>query len=189
MTDFSYKREYQKKGNYEAAIGTFAVGLIFLFVAILSLFMRYFNFDFIGLSGWGIFMFIPAFFILLGGFEQLYTNYKYKRSIKAAIAERNYQGTHKLENIALEIGIKPSDVLRVLLDLRESGEIRYKFNPETGEIMLGEKVQYEPVKEFQAEPEKVVEKVTSGEKNYCPYCGYQLRPEANFCENCGSKIQ
>jgi len=189
MTGYSYKREYQKKGKYEAAIGTFATGLVFLFVAILSLIFIALDIDFIALSAWGYWLFIPAFFIILGGFEQLYTNYKYKRSIKAAIAERNYQGTHKLENIALEVGIKPSDVLRVLLDLRESGEIRYKFNPETGEIMLGEKVEYEPVKQFQEEPEKVVEKVTSGEKNYCPYCGHQLRPEANFCENCGSKIQ
>lgn len=183
------KREYEKKGNYEAAIGIFATGIVFLFVAILSLVFMTIEVDFIGLRYWGYWLFIPAFFIFIGGFEQLYTNYKYKKSIKAAIAERNYQGTHKLENIALEVGIKPSDVLRVLLDLREQGEIRYKFNPETGEIVLGEKVEYEPAEEFKAKPEKPVEKVTSGERNYCPYCGHQLRSGANFCENCGSKIQ
>jgi len=188
MSDTSYKREYQKQ-KYEAAIGTFATGIVFLFVAILSLVFIALNIDFIGLSSWGYWLFIPAFFIFIGGFDQLYTNYKYKKAVKAAIAERNYQGTHKLENIALEVGIKPSDVLRVLLDLRQKGEIRYKFNPATGEIVLGEKVEYEPAEGFQAKPEKPVEEVRSGEKNYCPYCGHQLRPNANFCENCGSKIQ
>jgi hypothetical protein len=187
MTDSSYKREY-KEGKYEAAIGTFGCGLVFLFVAILSLVFLAIDVDFIGLSGWGYWLFIPAFFIILGGFEQLYTNYKYKKSVKVAIAERNYQGTHKLENIALEVGIKPSDVLRVLLDLRESGEIRYKFNPETGEIILGEKMEYEPVEKAKSESAEV-ERVASGERNYCPYCGHQLRAEAKFCENCGSKIQ
>ena len=118
MSDTSYER-YYSKGKYEAAIGALAVACVFLFVAIGSLFLDHFDIDFIGLEGWGIYMFIPAFFVFLGGFEQIYTNYKYKRAIKAAIAERNYQGTLKLENLALEVGIKPSDVPRVLLDLRE----------------------------------------------------------------------
>ncbi|MBD3193891.1 MAG: zinc-ribbon domain-containing protein [Candidatus Lokiarchaeota archaeon] len=183
----SYDR-YYKKGQYEAAIGTFAVAIVFVFVAILSLVFIALDIDFISLKTWGFWLFIPAFFIFIGGFEQLYTNYKYKRSIKAAIAERNYQGTHKLENIALETGIKPSDVLRVMLDLRQKGEIRYKFDPETGEINLGQKVEYEPVEDF-TPPKKVDKPLKSSEKNFCVYCGHQLRPGAAFCENCGSKIE
>ncbi len=187
MKDLSYNR-YYSKGKYEAAIGTFAVACVFLFVAICSLVLLQFDIDFIGLKSWGFYMFIPAFFIFLGGFEQIYTNIKYKKAIKAAIAERNYQGTLKLENLALEVGIKPSDVLRVLLDLRVNEKIRYKFNPETGEIMLGEKVEYEKAEEYTPPPKKIDKPIASEGKKFCPYCGHNLVEKASFCENCGSKI-
>jgi hypothetical protein len=193
MTEKNYDRHYRDE-KYESAIGAFGVGLVFLFVAILSIILRTFNTDFIGISAWGIWMFIPAFFIILGGFSQLYTNYKYKKDVKSALADRNYQGTHKLENLALEVGIKPSDLLQILIDLRQKGEIRYKFNPDSGEIVLGQGVQYQPSPEFK--PEKVPKKEeepaaaqqVSAKKNFCPYCGHQIRKGAKFCENCGSEL-
>ncbi|MBY8981631.1 MAG: zinc ribbon domain-containing protein [Candidatus Lokiarchaeota archaeon] len=187
MSEKSYNR-YYSKGKYEAAIGIFGTGLVFLFVAIGSLVLRYLEIEFIGLADWGYFLFIPAFFIILGGFGQLYTNYNYKKSIMVTIADRNYEGTHKLENLALEIGIKPSDVLRVLLDLRAKGKVRYKFNPETGEIVLGEKIQYDKAEEYIPPPKKIDKPIVSSGKSFCPYCGHHLIKEAKFCENCGSKI-
>ncbi len=191
-----YDRHYRKE-KYESAIGGFGCGLVFLFVAILSLVLRALpsKFNLIGLSGWGFWLFIPAFFIILGGFSQVYTNYKYKKDVRRALADRNYQGTHKLENLALEVGIKPSDLLQILLDLRDKGEVRYKFNPDTGEIELGQKVRYQPVPEFepQKHPKKEEEKpptrqVGGTKKSFCPYCGHQVREGSNFCENCGSEI-
>lgn len=195
MSNKSYDRHYRKE-KYESAIGAFGIGLVFLFVAILSLLFLALDINFIGLSGWGYWMFIPAFFIILGGFSQLYTNYKYKKDVRSALADRNYQGTHKLENLALEVGIKPSDLLQILIDLRQSGELRYKFNPESGEIVLGQQIQYQPspefkpqkqVKEVEEEPAAPTRKVSS-KKNFCPYCGHQIREEAKFCENCGSEL-
>ncbi|MEJ2252201.1 MAG: zinc ribbon domain-containing protein [Candidatus Lokiarchaeota archaeon] len=133
-------------------------------------------------------MFIPAFFIFIGGFEQLYTNYKYKRAIMNAVNGRGNQGTYKLENIALEVGIKPKDVLRVLADLRDRGKIQYKFNPDTGEIELGQSIRYVKAEEYQETPKQKVNPVTGEERNFCPYCGQKLETKANFCPNCGSKI-
>ncbi len=191
-----YERHY-KKEKYESSMGAFGVGLVFLFVAIISLVFIALDIEFMGLRAWGYWLFIPAFFIILGGFSQLYTNYQYKKAVKAAIAERNYQGTHKLENLALEVGIKPSDILQILLKLREKGEIRYKFNPSTGEIVLGQQVKYEPVEEFKRIPQPIKreekekpkeEVIVSGKKIYCPYCGHNIREGANFCENCGSQL-
>lgn len=190
-----YERHYRKE-RYESSLGAFGVGMVFLFVAILSLVFLALDIGFMGLRTWGYWLFIPAFFIILGGFSQLYTNHQYKKAVKAAIAERNYQGTHKLENLALEVGIKPSDILQILLRLRDKGEIRYKFNPETGEIMLGQQVKYEPVEEYKQipqpvkrkEPEKVQEIIKSSKKNFCPYCGQSVREGANFCESCGSQL-
>lgn len=195
MTEKSYDRHYRKE-KYESAIGAFGLGLVFLFVAIISLLFNTLKIDFIGLRAWGYWMFIPAFFIILGGFSQLYTNYKYKKDVKSALADRNYQGTHKLENLALEVGIKPSDLLQILIDLRQSGEIRYKFNPDSGEIVLGQRIQYQPSPEFkpeklpkkEEEEEPAVARQVSTKKNFCPYCGHQIREGAKFCENCGSEL-
>jgi len=188
MSDDRYKNRYYTKKKYEAAIETLAVGLVFLFVAILSLFFRAFNFDFIGLSFWGIFLFIPAFFIMLGGVQQYYTNNKFQKSIKVALLDRGNQGTHKLEDIALEVGIKPKDVLQVLIDLRQKGIVSYRFNSDTGEIILGEKVAYVKSEDYVVPPKKLEEPLETKGKTYCVYCGYQLPKEGNFCENCGSKI-
>lgn len=190
MSDEKYKNRYYSKKKYEAAIETLGVGLVFLFVAVLSLFFRWFNVDFIGLSYWGYWLFIPAFFIILGGFQQYYTNNKFQKSIKVAILDRGNQGTHKLEDISLEVGIKPKDVLQVLIDLRQKGIVSYRFNSDTGEIILGEKVAYVKSEEYVVPPKKLAEPLETKGKAFCVYCGHSLEreKEGNFCENCGSKI-
>jgi len=188
MSDDKYKNRYYSKKKYEAAIETLGVGLVFLFVAILSLFFIAFNIDFIGLKSWGYWLFIPAFFIILGGFSQYYTNMKFQKAIKVAMFDRGNQGTHKLEDIALEVGIKPKDVLQVLIDLRHKGVVSYRFNSDTGEIILGEKVTYVKSEAYVVPPKKLEEPLETKGKAYCVYCGHQLPKEGNFCENCGSKI-
>ncbi len=188
MSDDRYKNRYYTKKKYEAAIETLAVGLVFLFVAILSLFFLAFDLNFIGLKSWGYWLFIPAFFIILGGFSQYYTNMKFQKSIKVALLDRGNQGTHKLEDIALEVGIKPKDVLQVLIDLRQKGVVSYRFNSDTGEIILGEKVTYVKSEAYVVPPKKLEKPLETKGKEYCVYCGHQLPKEGNFCENCGSKI-
>ena len=151
-----YKQRFYYKESYETSIGTFATAIVFLFVAILSLFFRTYNIFFIGLAEWGYWLFIPAFFIFIGGFQQLYRNMKYKQVVKNAVAQRNYQGMHKLEHIALEIGMKPKDILRVLVDLRNKGIIKYSFDADSGQINLGQPITYSPATEYVA-PEKNLE--------------------------------
>ncbi|MFX1339329.1 MAG: hypothetical protein ACFFDK_12025, partial [Promethearchaeota archaeon] len=74
MRNEKYKDRYYSKEKYKAVKGSFICVLVFLFVAILSLiFIRVGN-TFLGLRFWGFWLFIPAFFILLGAFLQLYTN-------------------------------------------------------------------------------------------------------------------
>ena len=188
MSSDNYRNRYYSKKKYEAAIETMGVGFVFLFVAILSLFFLAFNVDFIGLKSWGYWLFIPAFFIILGGVQQYYTNNKFQKAVRVAILDRANQGTHKLEDIALEVGIKPRDVLKVLIDLRQKGAISYRFNSETGEIILGEKIAYVKSEKYVIPPKKLLEPLESKGKGYCVYCGHMLPSEGNFCENCGSKI-
>ncbi|MHA2281780.1 MAG: zinc ribbon domain-containing protein [Promethearchaeota archaeon] len=191
MTDDKYKNRYYYKEDYTPAIGTFATGIVFLFVAILSLFFKTFNIRFIGLADWGFWLFIPAFFIFIGGFTQLYRNYKYQQVVKNALIQRNFTGTYKLEHIALEIGMRPKDILRVLQDLRRKGVAKYSFNSETGQIILGQTITYSQATEYVAPAKKLEEPLPKEElegKNYCVYCGHKIEVAGTFCPNCGSKL-
>jgi uncharacterized membrane protein len=189
MTEEKYKERYYQKQKYEAAIGSFAVATVFIFVGILALIFLRFGIGFIGLQYWGYYMFIPAFFILLGAFNQVYTNSKYKKAVLRAITDRQNQGTYKLEHIALEVGIKPKNLLRVLADLRQKGKIMYRFNADTGEIELGQTIQYVRSEEYISPAKKLQTPVIVSEpKNFCVYCGYAIDRAAKFCPSCGSKL-
>ncbi|MEE9378436.1 MAG: zinc ribbon domain-containing protein [Candidatus Lokiarchaeia archaeon] len=183
-----YRNRYVYKETYETAIGTLATAIVFLFVAILSLFFRSFEITFIGLAQWGYWLFIPAFFIFLGGFSQLYRNYKYKQVVKSAVAQRNFQGTYKLEHIALEIGMKPKILLNVLLDLRSKGIIKYSFDAETGKIILGQPITYQPASEYVPPAKKLESPLPTEGKKFCVYCGHKIEAGGNFCPNCGSNL-
>ncbi len=188
MTDDKYKHRYYYKEDYTSAIGTFATGIVFLFVAILSLFFRTYNVEFIGLASWGYWLFIPAFFIFIGGFTQIYRNYKYQQVVKSALIQRNFTGTHKLEHIALEIGMRPKDILRVLQDLRRKGIAKYSFNSESGEIILGQVITYSQANEYVPPAKKLANPLPSEGKHYCVYCGHKIEISGGFCPNCGSKL-
>jgi hypothetical protein len=188
MTEEKYKERYYQKEKYKATIGSFVTGFIFIFVGILALIFFRFGIGFIGLRYWGYWLFIPAFFIILGSFQQVYTNNKYKKAVMRAIMARGNQGTYKLENIALEIGIKPKDLLRVLADLRQNRKIIYRFNADTGEIELGQTVTYKPSEEYVPPVKKLQAPLPSESKNFCVYCGQALDREAKFCPSCGSKL-
>lgn len=179
---------YYSKEKYKASIGAFILGIIFLFIAILSLLFIRLNINFLGLRFWGYWMFIPAFFIFIGGFHQIYINNKYKKAVKLALAQRGNTGTHKLENIALEIGIEPKDLLRVLLDLRNKENVKYRFNSDTGEIILGESITYKPSESYTPPSKKLDSSLMSENKSFCIYCGQKLDEKAKFCPVCGSKI-
>lgn len=188
MTDDKYKDRYYYKEDYTSAIGTFATGIVFLFVAILSLFFQTYNINFIGLKDWGYWLFIPAFFIFIGGFTQLYRNYKYQQVVRNAIIQRNYTGSHKLEHIALEIGMRPKDILRVLQDLRRKGFVKYSFDSENGQIILGQSIPYSQATEYVPPAKKLSQPLETTGKNYCVYCGQRVETAGNFCPNCGSNL-
>lgn len=182
------KDRYFEKEKYEPAIGTFATAIVFTFVGVISLILGALRIDFIGLSMWGFWLFIPAFFIFIGGFSQLHTNSRYKKLILSAMMDRGMKGTYKLETIADEIGIEPKNILRVLVDLRNEGKIRYRFNSVTGELILGEEIAYKPVEQYTPPPKKEISSISSEQKTYCVYCGQPLAQGAKFCEHCGSSV-
>lgn len=187
LTYDKYDNRYYSKERYEAALGTFMCGVVFALVAVLALVFLAIDVDFISLSSWGYWLFIPAFFIILAGFGKLYTNIRYKKVVKNAILQRG-QGTYKLEHIALEVGIRPRDILRVLVDLRNKGKIQYSFKPETGEIVLGQAITYVQSTSFVPPAKKLSTPLPTKNKNFCVYCGHEIKGEVKFCPSCGSKL-
>ena len=184
----SYDRYYYKK-KYTGDYSAFGTAAVFTLVGILSLVFRRLNIEFIGLAWWGYWLFIPAFFIFIGAVGHLYTDRRMRDSV--FYASQNRSGRIRIEAFATEVGIKPQDVLRILVDLRASRGIQYKYDGATGEIIFGEDVKYEKAPEFvEPMPKKQADVIfPSGDVNYCPYCGNKTTAGMQFCENCGSKLQ
>jgi hypothetical protein len=84
--------------------------------------------------------------------------------------------------------MRPKDILRVLIDLRNKGIVQYSFNSETGQIILGKGITYSPAAEYIAPAKKLESPLPSEGKNYCVYCGHKIEGKGNFCPNCGSKL-
>ena len=185
-----YSRHYRKKDYESDVLGSFITGLIFLSFGILSLVFKQYNIDFIGLSSWGIWLFIPAFFIMLGSVSQLRTNKRLKKDAVLVLNQRG-AGRYTLDEIAADIGVRRRHLLALLVDLRSEGKISYKYDDQTGEIILGEMIVYEQAPDYQplpkrSPPEEKVE--LQKEKNYCIFCGQRLEPGMQFCPNCGSQL-
>ena len=184
----SQKRYYSKK-DYKGDYSAFGTAAVFIAVGILSLVFRRYGIDFIGLASWGYWFFIPAFFTIIGAIGHLDSDRRMRNTILRAVQNRG-DSSVKLETLAEETGIKPKNVLRVLVDLRNAGQAKYRYDTSSGEIMLGETVNYEKAPEF-TEPisQKQLDVIyPSGEVNFCPYCGHKASAGMQFCESCGSKL-
>ncbi len=84
--------------------------------------------------------------------------------------------------------MKPAVLLRVLLDLRNKGLIKYSFDADSGQIILGQTITYNPTSEYFQPPKNIEEPISTEGKNFCVYCGHKLETSGNFCPNCGSKL-
>jgi hypothetical protein len=180
-------RHYEKR-EYEGTNSSLGCGLVFLGVGIVSLVFSSLSITFMGLSTWGYWLFIPSFFMLVGAISNKSTDKRVRRDVLAVVQSRKL-GRFTLDEIAADAGVKRSHLLRVLMDLRGEGLVSYKYDSQTGEIILGEAIQsqqapgFEPVKKGQ---EPVV--VAVSEHKYCIFCGQLLDPQVKFCPNCGSQL-
>ncbi|MBD3185373.1 zinc-ribbon domain-containing protein, partial [Candidatus Bathyarchaeota archaeon] len=65
------------------------------------------------------------------------------------------------------------------------------YDANTGEILVGETIQYEPAPDYQPLPKRTPPPTPAdaSEKSFCVFCGQKLaNPGARFCPNCGSEI-
>jgi hypothetical protein len=134
-------------------------------------------------------MLIPAFFMLVGAISNKATDKRVRRDVLAVVQSRK-SGRFTLDEIAADAGVKRSHLLRVLMDLRGEGLVSYKYDSQTGEIILGEAIQFQQAPGF--EPVKKGEEATvqaERDGKYCIFCGQLLESAAvKFCPNCGSQL-
>ncbi len=174
-----YNDDYYLRKKYDTSLGVIILGTFLTVIGVISLILMRFRIAFLSLQNWGYWLIIPAFFLFISGIHQIYVNKRCKKTVKNAIFQRESKGSHKLEHIAIEVNINPKDLLRVLLDLRNDGIIKYRFNPDTGEIIIGENLLNNSLIDTSSSEKDV--------KKFCLYCGQKLDNNNIFCPSCGSK--
>jgi len=122
----SHTRYYSKK-DYKGDFSAFGTAIVFTLIGILSLAFRTYGISFIGLSNWGYWFFIPAFFTFISAFSHLYSDRRMRNNVFTSVSNRS--GRVKLESLSQETGISPKNLLRILIDLRASKGIKYSFVP------------------------------------------------------------
>ena len=91
------------------------------------------------------------------------------------LAEFQENPEASIEHVSRSTGITRKDIRAIILDLKASGQLRAKFNSETGQVkrILPKETETAP-----GEPPK-----------YCSNCGTPITKEsAQYCAYCGGKI-
>ncbi|MHA1369738.1 MAG: hypothetical protein ACTSWN_00645 [Promethearchaeota archaeon] len=184
-------KRYYKKREYSGSLSGFTTGSVFVAIGIIALVLNTLNVDFIGLRYWGYYLFIPAFFILLGAVGQYFTDKRVRKDVLAAIRSRG-NGNYSLDEIAADAGVKRKHLLQVLMDLRADGQIKYMYNSETGEIIIGQEIPYDPIPTNNIpvnQDKQVAVKEPGNYMQYCMYCRHRIeQSNARFCSYCGSEL-
>ncbi|MHA1793036.1 MAG: hypothetical protein ACTSVI_10360 [Promethearchaeota archaeon] len=189
----NYRNRVYQKREYEGQHlkSTISVATVFTLVGILSIILKSFpDMDIAGVSHWGTWLFIPAFFMYLASIGAYSRDKQIRKDVLLSLQERG-KGRYTLDEIAADAGVKRNDLLKVLMDLRSAGKISYRYDDLTGDIVLGEKIMYEPAPDYEPLPDRTALplKGESISKNYCIYCGQKLEGRvAKFCPNCGSEL-
>ncbi|GAB4315418.1 MAG: hypothetical protein Kow0069_17280 [Promethearchaeota archaeon] len=189
---------YDSKNKYEGNLSSLGTGVAFAVVGAASLVLRAYDQDFIGLSSWGYWMFVPAFFMIAGSIGQYSTDQRLKREMLVALRARG-PGRHDLKALVEELAIKPKYVRRILLDLRAAGLISYGIDGTTGEIVLAAVSGASPAGQAPSVQVPVgvatptpsltqQQATTTAAKRFCEFCGSPVSPGAKYCESCGTKI-
>jgi hypothetical protein len=175
-------RKYEGSAQFISTLGT---AIAFTVVGIISILFIIFNIDFIGLRAWGFWMFIPAFFIYIGAISVYLKDKRLKNTVIGAT--NSYQDERvSLDNLSSETLITKNNLLRILMDLRTEGKIKYKYDRENGDLLFGDapKIDKEKYKEIEKEKEAIPKKDI-----FCPYCGSPVSSMDKFCFKCGSSLK
>ena len=171
--------------DYAGNLAGFGVGTVFLFIGLVSLVMRNASIHFFGLYSWGYWLFVPAFFILIGSISQVSMDRRIRQDVVNVIRQGGGR-TYTIDEIAIEAGVRPHCVPRVLMDLRDLGCISYTHDTRTGKIVVGEQAFYQQPTQYQP----AIAQTSQKKYHFCMYCGLMLEETTGkrYCPNCGSLV-
>ncbi len=181
MTEKQFVRERRYEGPSEY-LGAFGLATVFIFVGILSIVFYFIHFDFISLRQWGYWMFIPAFFIMIGGITTYIRHQRLKKEVIAALDSYKSGGRIGIKSLAGDLMMAEPHLMRLLIDLRADQQIKFRVDMKTGEIIFGETFT-PPAIDTNKTP------ITTTDTFFCPQCGKRIPAESVFCPNCGGSIQ
>jgi len=172
------ERRYEGRNQY---LGAFGLGAVFITVGIISIIFAIFKIEFLGLRTWGFYLFIPAFFIIIGGISTFAKVKRLKREVLATL--ESYKNSRvNADDLAKELMMERPSFMRLLIDLRTDGSTKFRVDAKTGEIIFGEVFT----------PPAIEKEVATKEATgivFCPQCGYRISADSVFCPNCGSSVQ
>jgi len=176
---------YCMQREYAGHRGGFGVAAVFLFIGLISLVMRNAGIQFFGLYAWGYWLFVPAFFIMIGSISQVSMDRRIRQDV-ASLIRQGGSRVYTIDEIAIEAGVRRHCVPRVLMDLRDLGLIAYTQDARTGEIAMGGQAVYQQAANFQP----VVAQVIQKRYHFCMNCGQKLEEASGkkYCPNCGSLV-
>jgi DNA-directed RNA polymerase subunit RPC12/RpoP len=179
MTERRFLRERRYEGKeYLRDFGTAGA---FIAVGVISIILAIFRIDFIGLRWWGYVMFIPAFFILVGGIAK-YTRADRLRKEVLATLDNYGESQVNVDTFAKDLIMERPSLMRLLIDLRTDGHIKFRVDSKSGELIFGQAFVPSPI-------DTKVTPITTTDSIYCPQCGFRIPADSLFCPSCGSSIQ
>jgi hypothetical protein len=92
-----------------------------------------------------------------------------------SINSGDYGGQTQLNEMSDDFGLAPTDMRRLLVDLRMAGRLRVSFDSKTGEVI------------FPGLSGAPNQPTTNGFV-YCSFCGLQLSKDAQYCPGCGANL-
>ncbi|NHJ46222.1 MAG: zinc-ribbon domain-containing protein [Asgard group archaeon] len=95
-----------------------------------------------------------------------------------------------LEQLSSELKFTKNKTKREIVHLRAEGRLKASFDPDTGDILVIE-VDGLPPEIFDpltADKEEFKDKLKPSDLNYCTHCGSIVKPDNQFCNNCGSYL-
>jgi len=169
-------RYYEKSREFWNTAG---VALVFTILVLISIVFIIFDIPFMGFKYWGFWFGIPAFFLWIASVNQYMQNKRFKKTVESVLnSYKELNDRISLDKLSSETMISQNILLRVLMDLRSEGRLKYIYDKKTGDIIINPK---------KLEDQKIeVSEEKSENPYYCPYCGEPISRNDKFCFKCGS---
>jgi len=133
---------------------------------------------------------IVGFLMVVSGITSVHI-FRHNR-VKVLGALQSYERI-SLAQLSSELKLSEKKTKAAIVDLRTEGKLKASFEPDTGDVLVFE-VNGEPVMAvvpvsssgLPEHEEKYKHKHIPKEHDYCQYCGSIVKPDSQFCNNCGS---